>query len=135
MTPDRAAERVEKLLRLASPSSGTTDAERTSAALEAAKLFAEHRLVVSTAAVKEASSFKARTRKREVAKPRSRPAPPRPRSQQPSEGPEWIDPNWHEVAIDAAYEICAVCDEHIYRGEDALFSFAFGYRHIVCPEP
>ena len=135
MSPDRAVERVEKLLRLASPSSGTTDAERTLAALEAAKLFAEHDLVVSTKAAKEISSFKARTRKRqEVAKPRSRPASPRPKTASVGE-PDWVDPNWHEVLIDAAYEVCAVCDKDVYRGEDALFSFAFGYRHVVCPEP
>ena len=39
-------DRVEKLLRLAAPSSGTTDAERASAALEVAKLVSEHGLEV-----------------------------------------------------------------------------------------
>lgn len=39
---DKILERVAKLLRLAAPSSGTTDAERASAALEVAKLVEEH---------------------------------------------------------------------------------------------
>lgn len=38
--------RIEKLLRLAAPTSGTTEPERQSAALEAAKLFAQHDLCV-----------------------------------------------------------------------------------------
>jgi hypothetical protein len=39
---DKILERVAKLLRLAAPSSGTTDAERASAALEVAKLVEDH---------------------------------------------------------------------------------------------
>jgi hypothetical protein len=39
-------EQVEKLLRLAGPKSGTTEHERASAALEAARLIEEHDLVV-----------------------------------------------------------------------------------------
>ena len=47
MSPDKIVERVEKLLRLAAPRSGSTEPERASAALEAAKLIDEHDLVVS----------------------------------------------------------------------------------------
>jgi hypothetical protein len=42
----KVIERAEKLLRLASPTSGSTEHERAAAALEAAKLIAEHDLVV-----------------------------------------------------------------------------------------
>lgn len=38
---NKAAERIEKLLRLASPDSGTTEHERMAAALAAAELFAK----------------------------------------------------------------------------------------------
>jgi hypothetical protein len=44
---DKIVDRVEKLLRLAAPDSNTTESERASAALEAARLVAEHGLVVS----------------------------------------------------------------------------------------
>lgn len=44
---DKIVDRVEKLLRLAAPESNTTEGERESAALEAARLIAEHGLVVS----------------------------------------------------------------------------------------
>jgi len=44
---DRIIHRVEKLLRLAAPSSNTNEHERASAALEAAKLIQEHDLVVA----------------------------------------------------------------------------------------
>lgn len=43
---DKVVSLVEKLLRLAAPSSGTTDHERVSAALEAARLIEEHDLEV-----------------------------------------------------------------------------------------
>ncbi len=39
---DKTLRRIEKLLRLAAPSSNSTEAERVSAALEVAKLFDEH---------------------------------------------------------------------------------------------
>lgn len=42
MTSEKVIERIGKLLRLAAPSSGTTVAERSAAALEAAKLIDEH---------------------------------------------------------------------------------------------
>jgi hypothetical protein len=39
---ERLRERIDKLLRLAAPKSGATEAERISAALEAARLVDEH---------------------------------------------------------------------------------------------
>lgn len=49
MADRKVVERVEKLLRLAAPSSNTSEHERASAALEAARLVAEHGLTVSGA--------------------------------------------------------------------------------------
>lgn len=46
MADAKIIRRVENLLRLARPDANTSDHERASAALEAAKLFAEHDLVV-----------------------------------------------------------------------------------------
>lgn len=40
-------ERIGKLLRLAAPSSGSTEAERSSAALEAARLIDEHGVAIA----------------------------------------------------------------------------------------
>ena len=49
MTTDpKVLERIGKLLRLAAPSSGTTEAERASAALEAARLIEEFDVDVSS---------------------------------------------------------------------------------------
>ena len=62
MTKPAAIERVLKLLRLAAPTSGTTDHERTSAALEAAKLIMEYDLTVV---------------ERPLPAPKERPQPPR----------------------------------------------------------
>lgn len=43
----RLLDRIDKLMKLAAPDSGTTDHERTSAALEAARLYAEHGVTLS----------------------------------------------------------------------------------------
>lgn len=52
LAEQKTIERVEKLLRLAAPSSGTSEAERSSAALEAARLFSENNLSVREPKVK-----------------------------------------------------------------------------------
>lgn len=44
MADPKILRRIDDLLRLAAPASGTTDHERASAALEAARLVAEHEL-------------------------------------------------------------------------------------------
>lgn len=44
MSDEKILSRIEKLLRLAAPSSNSTEHERASAALEAAKLISEHGL-------------------------------------------------------------------------------------------
>lgn len=46
MSRDKVISTVEKLLRLAAPSSGAPEPERESAALEAARLISEHELEV-----------------------------------------------------------------------------------------
>lgn len=48
MSDRKLGERIEKLLRLAAPSSNSTEAERISAALEAARLFAGSALVIAS---------------------------------------------------------------------------------------
>ena len=50
MTDPKIIERIGKLLRLAAPSSGTTVSERSSAALEAAKLIDEHGVAIQASA-------------------------------------------------------------------------------------
>ncbi len=42
----KVLDRIEKLLRLAAPTSGTTEAERSSAALELVRLMSEHNVSV-----------------------------------------------------------------------------------------
>lgn len=69
---EKVLKRVEKLLRLASPSSGTTEAERFSAFQEASRLFVENDLVV---------------REREPAPSRRQRAPERPRQPEPQYSP------------------------------------------------
>lgn len=47
MSADRkVVDRIEKLFRLASPASGTTEHERASAALELVRLMAEHNIAI-----------------------------------------------------------------------------------------
>lgn len=63
----KTLERVQKLLRLAAPSSGTTDAERASAALEAARLIEENDVEIGGRSL---------TPEPRLSKPRSQPAGP-----------------------------------------------------------
>lgn len=72
-------ERVEKLLRLAAPASHSTEHERTSAALEAARLFSEHNLIVQ-----------------EKKKPRPR-KPPRSSYYSPPSTPPMSYPSWERT--------------------------------------
>ena len=82
--------RVENLLRLAKPSAGSTEHERASAALEAAKLIAEHDLVVRN--------------REEAPAPPKRPRAPRQRPQRPqswvvtSSGPSGFHPGFPQAA-------------------------------------
>lgn len=69
----RVIERVEKLLRLAAPTSGTTEHERISAALAAAKLFSENNLSVQESV----------TAKPKISRARRPNVRPRPESGQP----------------------------------------------------
>lgn len=72
MSPDRVIERVNKLVRLAAPDSGATEAERVSAALEVTKLLHVHSLVLSAPVA------------RKEPRPRRAPATSRPYT-----GPTW----------------------------------------------
>lgn len=49
MSDPKVLERIAKLLRLAAPVSGTSEAERASAALEAARLIHEHGVAIAHA--------------------------------------------------------------------------------------
>ena len=122
----KIAERIAKLLRLAAPSSGTTEGERASAALEAAKLIAEHKLVVAEPQPVE----KPRQRR---ARPRSRPADRPTRPSAPSRDMYvQVDPldEWAEVDVMSPTK-CAKC--HSWIMYEAIYSFRTGeHRHLDC---
>jgi len=131
----RAVERVQKLLRLAAPGNGTTEAERTSAALEVAKIIAEHGLAV---AVPEPVVKKRRS------PPRPQPASPsyspssssQTRSRNPHEYHRWQPPSgsdWTEADVPARCN-CVVCGRLLIAGEVGWFAPDHGYRHydITC---
>jgi hypothetical protein len=113
---ERIRARVEKLLRTAAPNSGASDNERQMAALEAARLFAEHSFTVGFAAPK-------------------RPRQPRPATTDSQRTIiRWPETAWTEVdiAIDC---VCGACGKLISVGEPAWYDPMFGvYRHydITC---
>lgn len=128
----KVLDRVGKLLRLAAPNSGGTDAERESAMMEAAKLIAENDLVVAPAPPKP-------RRQRPPAPPPSTayapyyPPPPPP-------SPRWgyypgSSSNWTEATAPTTGSCCA-CHRTIYRGETTWYDSAHGHRHydITCTE-
>jgi hypothetical protein len=124
----RAIERAQKLLRLAAPGSGTTEAERANAAIEAAKIIAEHGLGVAVPPPP-------------VKKRRGRPPAPQPSPQHHRPAPEyrrWSPPsqsNWTETDV-PVYCACVACGQVISAGEAGWFDPAHGYRHydITCTE-
>lgn len=119
-------ERVDKLLRLAAPSSNTTEAERASAALEAARLISEHGLVV-----------------REKQAPlRRAPASATPWKPRAPESPRTPDGDqrkysWtHGVASHDAYCSDPECREPIDRGAAVwmrIHNFSVQYLHYPWP--
>jgi len=121
----RAVERVQKLLRLAAPGNGTTEAERTNAALEVAKIIAEHGLSVAVPPP--------------VVKKRRKP----PSAQQQHWPPPrvWVQPyrpsgsDWVEVEVYTRCT-CVVCGSLLGVGESAWFAPDHGYRHydITCDQ-
>jgi len=124
----RAIERVNKLLRLAAPSSGTTEAERTNAALQAAKIFSENNL---TAIYEEPK------RKRRPQPHASREYHPRSVYRNPvTYAPKVYaqhGANWTAVELDVDCP-CVVCGNTLYAGEAAFYSQNHGYRcfDITC---
>jgi len=118
-------ERVEKLLRLAAPSSNTSEPERVSAALEAARLFTEHNLVVQGPKRK---AF--RTRPPTTAATTTAPSwnTPWGAPQEPS------PPGWGR-SVAARDSVCADpdCQEAICRGEPVwmrMNGFKVEYIHL-----
>jgi len=122
----RAIERAQKLLRLAAPDSGTTDAERSNAALLAAKLIAEHKLVVAAA---PEPIFKKRR------------SPKQPQARATTTWARWSAPavpsvDWTEVRVPQRCD-CAVCGNTLWAGEAAWFDPSQGcFRHydITCDQ-
>jgi hypothetical protein len=122
----RAVERVQKLLRLAAPDSGTTEHERANAALEVAKIIAEHGLAV---AVPEPVVKK----RRATPRPQAQPPPQRHHSY---EYRQWAPPSgsdWTEADVPSRCN-CVVCGRLLCAGEVGWFAPNHGYRHydITC---
>ena len=135
--------RIAKLLRLASPKSGSTEPERASAALEAAKLFGDHDLLIIPAPPPKPKRFR-----------RDQPPPSSYQQQQQHHQarhgivvePVFRGPHsrsdWRSVIVPSIPGIdltvhCAACDGIIEPGEEAWFSNLHGrYRHanITCDE-
>lgn len=106
MADPRTIALVEKLLRLAAPSSNTTKSERELAALEAARLFSVHELAVAE---------KPRPRAKRPERPRSTTAP---RVAVWYHGATRRPTGWVPVNVlrDAA---CASCSGRLHAGDGA----------------
>lgn len=105
----RILERVNKLLRLAGPSSGTTEAERVSAALAAADLVEKHNLTVIEAEPVSRASMRAPQKRAPssssaYAPIRRRPSPPQ-----------------FRMSIAARSGVCMECDEPIEENSKVWF--------------
>lgn len=94
--------RIENLLRLAAPASGTSEHERASAALEAARLIAEHDLTVVPKETVKVPIRRERTRTKTTSTPHGRRYP----------GPPWYYCN---LGCDVNAH-CDACGGHIERG-------------------
>jgi hypothetical protein len=123
---DPKVDRVIKLLRLAAPSSGATAPERESAALEAAKVFAENNLIVISREQLDELNKVARAKPAQKRKPVPQPRTP----QRPTYG----KPGWSRgvAAIDG---VCADpdCGGKVERGEPVwcrINGFNVEYLHI-----
>jgi hypothetical protein len=113
-------DRIEKLLRLAAPSTNS-EHERTSAALEAARLFSEHPVVIAPKEKKRSS------------RSRAKPSTPPPQHQSPW-APTIVPqdfgqrPGWCR-SVAARDSVCDIedCGGAIYRG-DPVWMCMEGYR-------
>jgi hypothetical protein len=119
-------DRVEKLLRLAGPATNS-EHERTSAALEAARLFNEHQLIVTT---KDAKKRNARPR----AKP---PAPPTPWNAAVVPTDFTAKPGWCK-SVAARDSVCVDpdCRQEIFKGDPVwmrMDAFRVEYIHVNGP--
>jgi hypothetical protein len=114
-------ERVEKLLRLASPRSGTTQSERESAALEVVRLVEEHDLII---------------RERKATKSERKKSPPASHewsgsvqeTRMPKETPQRPPGNWMQSIARASCSCCDPdCGEPIMIG-DTVWMRISGYE-------
>jgi hypothetical protein len=112
---DKAIVLAGKLARVAAPNSGATEAERTNAALELAKIIAEHGLAIMQAPVVE------KRRRRSRAEPQYRPPPP----------PAWSYPvshaNWTEALLETVSR-CVICRRTLFPQDRVWYEPSHGYR-------
>jgi hypothetical protein len=106
---EKAMDLARKLMRTAAPTSGATISERTTAALHAAELIAQHELEVS---IPPPPVKKQRGPRPGTAYPPSYPPPPVVRRYPGSE--------WTEVKLSTA-TTCAHCGEILHVGENVFF--------------
>lgn len=141
-----AVDRANKLLRLAGPKSGAAEAERTTAALEAARLIEEHGLVAAER-VEQKKAQRPQAPKQGTRQgadwAKSQPAwggepdgfftRTRPRQSRPSGGPVG-NLDWNELITPSSC-ICAACGQVIDAGDRAWRS-SIGWRHydITCDQ-
>lgn len=144
-----AIDRANKLLRLAGPKSGTTESERISAALEAARVIEENNLIVAEKIEQKKSPrpHPAKTSPRPDADWVKRAEPPgarrsgesdgfftrtRARQSRPGSPPGFSD--WNEMFASAPC-VCGACGRLIDPGERVWHS-SIGVRHydITCDQ-
>lgn len=130
---ERAAERAQKLLRTAAPSSGASENERTTAALHAADLIEKHELTIVAAEPEQDRKTRERAEKRS----RQRSAKDWAQSvvdeifQRATR--EAFSPDWHEVVAQTAC-VCGQCRGPIEAGEPCWYAEGRGHIHhdITC---
>jgi len=112
----KAIERVEKLLRLAAPTSGATPNERESAALEAAKVFSENNLAVVSKDQLDQAAKAAKARRPRTPSPVVRTTAVGYRAPVPV---SYGKPGWQR-SVAAMDGVCAdpTCSGSIQRGDD-----------------
>ena len=130
MNDKKTAERIEKLLRLAGPNSGTTEPEKLSALAEAAKLFSENDFVIHERPKKRGRAPKENTRPSPYSSPYSPPwTEPQP-AWRPTPAPT---PEWRYMRESPCDAICAIpdCGEQIWAGDPVRFKITnLGIEYI-----
>lgn len=150
MTKQAAIERALKLLRLAAPTSGTTEPERISAALECAKLIAEHDLIVVErpaplprarppqpahqntdwmTRARSASAAAAAAREEEDILRRTDNGGFYAETRRRKKAPRpFSTPDWNEIQTDR-FVLCIACGNGIFAGERCWYDPKRGFRH------